>query len=101
MYSKTPVSDSSDMAQKSSRNPMLDDDTPGAGTQQEASDDHCDDSSAGYDKTSSSRQTPWFPPSKEAPPLSYTVQMNFMWCVVLALAFITRFWRIDFPSYVV
>lgn len=98
MYSKTPVPDSSDIAQKSLRNPILKDDA--SEVEQKAS-DQFDDNSAGYDKMSLSHQTPWFPPSKEAPPLSYTVEMNVMWCVVLVLAFITRFWRIDFPSFVV
>ena len=97
MYSERPVSDSdsSDIAQTTSRNPGLDD-VPAA--KHEASGEHSDDTSAGYDKTN---RSPWFAPTREAPPLSYTVEMNVMWCVVLVLAFITRFWRIDFPSYVV
>ena len=96
MYSKTPVSGSGDITKKPS---MLGDDMPGVN--QEASGDHSGDTSAGYDKTSLSHKTSWFPLNKESPLISYTVEMNIMWCVLLALAFITRFWRIDFPSYVV
>ena len=44
--------------------------------------------------------TNWFQYNKEGPPLSYTVDVNVLWWVVLAIAFITRFWRIDFPNFV-
>lgn len=96
MYSKPAKSDS---ASKSLRNSVLGNDV--SGVEQLPSDGHSDDVAADYDKTSLSRLTHWFPRNMEAPPISYTVEMNVMWWVVLALAFITRFWRIDFPSYVV
>ena len=46
------------------------------------------------------RPTYWFCYNKEGPPLSYTVDVNVLWWVVLVIAFITRFWRIDFPNFV-
>ena len=44
--------------------------------------------------------TTWFPYAREAPWLTYTTEVNVLWWVALALAFLTRFWRIDFPHYV-
>ena len=46
------------------------------------------------------RPTNWFLYNKEGPPLSFTVDVNVLWWVVLAIAVITRFWRIDFPNFV-
>ena len=46
------------------------------------------------------RPTNWFLYNEEGPPLSFTVDVNVFWWVVLAIAVITRFWRIDFPNFV-
>ena len=53
-------------------------------------------------KVSIKRHRPmsWFRYNKEGPPISYTVDINILWWVVVAIAFITRFWRIDFPNFV-
>lgn len=42
----------------------------------------------------------WFPKSSEAPPVVWRVELNVVWWVVMAFAFAVRFWRLDFPCYV-
>lgn len=42
----------------------------------------------------------WFHYNKEGPPLSYTVDVNVLWWLIMAIAFVTRFWRIDYPNFV-
>ena len=44
--------------------------------------------------------TMWFPKSTERPFWSYTVEVNPMYWVLIACAFLLRFWKIDFPPYV-
>lgn len=44
--------------------------------------------------------TSWFRYNKEGPPISYTIDVNILWWVVMAITCITRFWRIDFPNFV-
>lgn len=43
----------------------------------------------------------WFPRSIEPPPVVHRVELNVLWWVVMALAFAVRFWRLDYPCYVV
>ena len=51
--------------------------------------------------SSSSPVTIWFPYTRERPWLTFTTEVNLLWWLALALSFLTRFWRIDFPHYVV
>ena len=43
----------------------------------------------------------WFERSGEEPPLVCSVELNVVWWVVVMLGFLVRFWRLDFPCYVV
>ena len=43
----------------------------------------------------------WFPYSNEGVWLSWKVEVNVPWLVLLIVAFFSRFWRIDFPTSVV
>lgn len=51
--------------------------------------------------SSSSLVTTWFPYTRERPWLTFTTEINPLWWLALALSFLTRFWRIDFPQFVV
>ena len=101
LYAKTEESDSSDASPKTKHSPT----TLGeevSGIEHVPSRGSSDGVGRRYRKLStSSRRTNWFPYSKEGPPLSFTVNVNVLWWVVMAIAFVTRFWRIDFPNFVV
>lgn len=44
--------------------------------------------------------TSWFAYNPGRPWLAYSVEVNVLWWVVVIAAFVIRFWRIDFPRYV-
>ncbi len=50
---------------------------------------------------SSSASVKWFEKSEEKPLVVRRVELNVLWWVVMALAFALRFWRLDYPCYVV
>ena len=46
------------------------------------------------------RPTSWFSYNPGRPWLAYSVEVNVLWWAVVIAAFVIRFWRIDFPRYV-
>ena len=95
LYSKTDESSSSDSIPKQFHNSLLGEDVPSF---EHVPNESSDDTGSSYKSTSPPMR--WFPHNEEGPPLSYTVDVNILWWVLLALAFITRFWKIDFPNFV-
>ena len=43
----------------------------------------------------------WFQRCCNGPLVVYKVELNVVWWLIMATAFLVRFWRIDFPCYVV
>lgn len=43
----------------------------------------------------------WFQREKGRPLLVYKTELNVVWWVVMLVAAAVRFWRLDFPCYVV
>lgn len=102
-YSKTSKSDSDDPVPESLHEDpsgsLLTEKLPGV---EQVPSDPSSHSAEGHFKVplKPRRSTNWFHYNKEGPPLSYTVDVNVLWWVVLAIAVVTRFWRIDFPNFV-
>ena len=103
-YSKTSKSDSDDHIPESphedpSSSSLLAEKLPGV--EQVPSDPSSHDAGGNFKMPlKRHRPTYWFHYNKEGPPLSYTVDVNVLWWVVMVVAVITRFWRIDFPNFV-
>ena len=46
------------------------------------------------------RAETWFTRSVEGPLLVYRTDLNILWWLVMGVAFLVRFWRLDYPCYV-
>lgn len=44
--------------------------------------------------------TSWFVHSRQRPWITYRAELNVSWWLLLGVAFLSRFWRLDFPRYV-
>ena len=47
------------------------------------------------------KPTTWFPPNPSPPWWTVQVNINVLYWVLIVASFIVRFWRIDYPKYVV
>ena len=56
--------------------------------------------SGGFEHTPPAARS-WLPQSSEGPLLLLKVELNILWWVMMVLGFLVRFWRLDFPCYVV